>query len=106
MTTSDAEARAHVRGFLPPIMIMLVCLPLLFGLVPRNRWYGVRVREAVASDAAWHAVNRVGGMALIGACLIWLAAASYAPREYVKPIGVVAIVLTIALLVVTQGWTL
>jgi uncharacterized membrane protein len=102
----DAEARARIRLFFPPITILLVCLPLLFNLIPRNRWYGVRVREAMASDAAWYAVNRLGGMALIAACLIWLAAAAYAPRQYVKPIGVGAILLTLAILVVTQRWTL
>ena len=106
MTTADAEARARIRLFFPPITIILVCLPLLFDLIPRNRWYGVRVREAMASEAAWYAVNRLGGMALMSACLIWLAAAIYAPRQYVKPIGVGAVLLTLAILVVTQGWTL
>jgi hypothetical protein len=102
MTTSDAEAKARIRLFLPPITIILVCLPLLFDLIPRNRWYGVRLREAMGSDAAWYAANRLGGMTLIGACLIWLAAATYAPRQYVKPIGIAAMLLTLVFL----RWTL
>jgi len=106
MTTDEAVERARIRSFLPPLTIILVCVPLLFDLIPRNPWYGVRVREALASDPAWYAANRLGGVAIIGACAIWLAAAVYAPRRYVKPIGVVAVLLTLALLVVTQGWTL
>jgi hypothetical protein len=106
MTTADEEARERIRLFFPPITIMLVCLPLLFGLIPRNRWYGVRVREAMTSDAAWYAVNRTGALALIGACLVWVAAATYAPRKYVKAIGVAAVLLTLLMLAATQRWTL
>jgi formate hydrogenlyase subunit 3/multisubunit Na+/H+ antiporter MnhD subunit len=100
-----AETRARIRLFFPPLTIILVCLPLVFDLIPRNRWYGVRVREAMASDRAWYAANRIGGVALIGACLIWLVAAVYAPR-YVKPIGVLAVLFTFLLLAATRGWTL
>ena len=106
MTTDEAEARARIRLFLPPITMILVCIPLVFDLIPRNGWYGIRVREAMASDAAWYAANRVGSIALIGAELIWLGVAVYAPRKYVKPIGVVVMLLTLAILFVTQGWTL
>jgi hypothetical protein len=106
MTISETEARARIRTFFPPITIILVCIPLLFDLIPRNRWYGVRVREAMASDAAWYPANRLGGIALIGASLIWLVAAAYAPPRYVKAIGVIAILLTLAMLIVTEGWTL
>jgi hypothetical protein len=104
--STDAEARAQIRLFFPPITIILVCLPLLFDLIPRNRWYGIRVREAMASDAAWYAVNRLGAVAMIGASLIWLAAGAYAPRRYMNPIGVGAILLTLTILVVTERWTL
>jgi hypothetical protein len=103
---SEADRRARIRLFFPPITIILICLPLVFEVIPRNRWYGVRVREAMGSDAAWYAINRLGGLALIGAALAWLCAAAYAPPRYVQPIGIAAIVLTLAILVVTQGWTL
>jgi len=89
-----------------PLMIIFVSVPLVLGLIPRNGFYGIRVREAFASDASWYAINRTGSLALIGACAVWMAAAAYAPRRFVKPIGVAAIVLTLAALVVTQGWTL
>jgi len=106
MNAADAEARAQIRQFMPPLMIIFVSLPLVFGLIPRNGFYGIRVREAFASDASWYAINRLGSIALVGACLVWMAAAAYAPRRFVKLIGIAAILLTLAVLVVTQGWTL
>ena len=106
MNTADAEARAHIRQFMPPLMIIFVSVPLVLGLIPRNGFYGIRVREAFASDASWYAINRLGSIALIGASVVWMVAAAYAPRRFVKLIGIAAIVLTLAVLLVTQGWTL
>jgi hypothetical protein len=106
MNTADAEARAQIRQFMPPLMIMFVSIPLMLGWIPRNGFYGIRVREAFASDASWYAINRLGSIALVGASLVWLAAAAYAPRPFVKPIGITAMLLAFAALVLSQGWTL
>lgn len=106
MTDADAAARARIRQFLPPLTIIVVCVPLVFGMIPPNGLYGIRVREAFASDASWYAINRLGGLALIGGCFAWLAAAYYAPRRFAQPIGIAALVLSLVVLVLTQGWTL
>ncbi len=106
MNTADLEARSRIRQFMPPLTIIVVSLPLVLGWIPRNGMYGIRVREAFASDASWYAINRLGSIALIAGSVLWMVAAAYAPRRFVKLIGVAAIVLTVALLVVTQGWTL
>jgi hypothetical protein len=106
MNTADPEARAQVRQFMAPLTIILVSIPLVLGLIPRNGFYGIRVREEFASDASWYAVNRLGSIGIVGACLIWMAAAAYAPRPLVKPIGIGAVLLTLAVLILTQGWTL
>src|SRR5688500_8164687 len=98
MTTEDAEARARIRSFLPPITMILLSIPMLFNLLPRNWMYGVRTRETMASDAAWVAGNRLGAIALIGASVIWILAAAYLPRPYVKPVGLAAVLLAFALL--------
>lgn len=90
MTT---EARPRVRLFFPPVTIILVCIPLILGMIPRNGIYGVRTRAAMASDAAWYAVNRSGGIVLIGASAVWLVAAAYAPPRYVPVIGIAAVLL-------------
>jgi len=38
-----------------------LALPLVRGRVSMNRWYGIRVRAAFASPAAWFDINRYGG---------------------------------------------
>jgi uncharacterized membrane protein len=104
--TTDQEARARIRGFFAPITIILICIPLVLNLIPRNGLYGVRTRETMASDAAWYAGNRIGGIALIAASAIWLVAARYAPRRYVAAIGVATVLVAVALLFVVQRWSL
>ena len=90
---------------MPPLMIILVCIPTVFGLIPMNGVYGFRVREAFASDASWYAINRIGGMSTIVACAVWLAAVYASPR-YGKAIGIAAVILTFVALVVAEGWTI
>jgi cadmium resistance protein CadD (predicted permease) len=106
MTTDDAEARARIRSFLAPITLIVVSIPMLLNLVPRNWMYGVRTRETMASDAAWEAGNRLGALAIIRASVVWLLAATYLPRPYVKPVGIAALLLAVALLFMTQGWSI
>jgi hypothetical protein len=104
LATSESHARARIRAFFYPLTIILICIPLVFELIPRNPWYGVR--DAFASDVNWYAINRLGGVGVIAACVVWLWAAVYAPPRYVKAIGVTAILLALAILTITQGWTL
>ena len=106
MMTDDAEARARIRSFLPPITLLLLSIPMFLNLLPRNWMYGVRTRETMASDAAWEAGNQLGAIAMIGASVIWLLAAAYLPRPYVKPVGIAAVLLAVALLFITQGWSI
>ena len=44
-----------------PVVIILLALPLIFGMVPRNRWYGFRSSKARHSDEMWYRANRLGG---------------------------------------------
>jgi uncharacterized membrane protein len=106
MMTDDSEARARIRSFFPPITMILLSIPMLFDLLPRNWIYGVRTRETMASDVAWVAGNRLGGIALIVASMIWILAAIYLPRAYVKPVGIAAVVIAFAVLFITQGWSI
>lgn len=38
-----------------------LALPLALGRISRNRLYGFRIRESLASDDAWTAINRFAG---------------------------------------------
>ena len=46
-------------------LLTISSLPLCFKLVPKNRFYGVRVPKAFVSDANWYAINCFGGVALL-----------------------------------------
>jgi uncharacterized membrane protein len=59
---------------IPSLLIVVLSVPLAFGLVPPNRFYGVRTAATLADPAAWYAVNRTGGMALILAGVAYLGA--------------------------------
>ena len=61
------------------LILVLVAIPLIRRKVAMNRWYGVRIRKAFASEANWYAINEVGGrwlagagglVALAGACVV------------------------------------
>jgi hypothetical protein len=60
----------------------------------------------MASQAAWEHGNRLGGLAILAASSIWILAAVYLPRQYVKPVGIGAVLLAMALLFISQGWSI
>ena len=105
LAASDAEARARIRMFLEPATLMLIALVMIANVVPRNWMFGVRTRETTASDAAWVAGNRVGGLVLLAVCSIWILAGIYLPRRYVRPVGMILLLIAVAVLFVSQGWS-
>jgi len=70
-----------LSDLLTGLLFVLLALPLILRRVAPNRWYGVRIPKAFASEANWYAINEVGGrwmagaggvLALAGACvLLW-----------------------------------
>lgn len=70
-----------LSDLLTGLLLVLISLPLILRKVAMNRWYGVRIPKAFASEANWYAINAVGGrwmamaggiLALAGACvLLW-----------------------------------
>jgi hypothetical protein len=104
--TLDVETPARMQQAVAPVLLILVSVPTLLGWIPMNGFYGIRVRQAFASDASWYAINRLGSLAMIGASFIWIAAAVYAPIRLVKWIGLATIVLAVLGLARTEGWTL
>ena len=61
------------------LLFMGLGLPLAYGKIPPNRWYGYRVsRYQFEDDELWYAINRKGGLHFVFAgigCLV-LAAVS------------------------------
>jgi uncharacterized membrane protein len=71
-----------------PILIIVVSVPLIFQLIPRNRIYGFRVPRTLASDAVWYAANKMAGILFALAGVIWLVVAIFLPEEPIYAIGV------------------
>jgi hypothetical protein len=69
----------HEPFFVPSSIILLLALPLALGLIPPNRFYGVRTPRTLADPQCWDAVNRFASWALLGASLFYLVLAELWP---------------------------
>jgi hypothetical protein len=49
----------------PAAALFILAVPLVLGLIPRNRFYGVRTALTFADDHVWYRVNRVAGVAVM-----------------------------------------
>ncbi len=68
--------------FIPSIAFLIISIPLVFGLIPRNRWYGIRTSRTLSDDDVWFAANRFGGLLFILSSLVYLCTAVFIP--YIK----------------------
>jgi uncharacterized membrane protein len=66
---------------IPAVLILLFSIPLVIGIVPRNRFYGIRTRKTLFDDAIWYRTNRFGGWALIIASILYLGLAWIMPYD-------------------------
>ena len=65
--------------FVPASIILVLALPLILGLIPPNRLYGVRTVETLADKQRWYQANRYGGWALLVSSLLYLGVAARFP---------------------------
>jgi uncharacterized membrane protein len=70
---------------IPALLILIFSVPLVIGVVPRNRFYGIRTRTTLSDDAIWYPANRFGGWALTAACLVYLLMSALAPYDKSRP---------------------
>ncbi len=54
------------------LLITCVCMPMIYGKLPMNIWYGMRTRHTFQSHESWMHLNEIGGMlfSLLGFPLI------------------------------------
>ncbi len=57
---------------IPSILVIVLSVPLCLKLIPRNRFYGVRMRKTLASDENWYPINQRAGYLMILASLVYL----------------------------------
>src|SRR4051812_12857184 len=79
-----------VPTLIAPVVIIVVAIPLIAGLIGRNSLYGFRTPRTMSSDDVWYPANRVGGVLMLIAGIVWLVAGRAAPMSAVFT-GVVSI---------------
>jgi uncharacterized membrane protein len=63
-----------------PLLIVVLCIPLILQKIPRNRLYGFRTCYTLSSDVVWYRANKICGVALTIAGCAWLLTGVILPR--------------------------
>ncbi len=64
---------------IPAVIFLLLSIPLILGLVPPNRGYGIRTPKTLSEPRFWYSANRFGGWTLLVSSLIYLALTLVSP---------------------------
>ncbi len=63
----------HNHPFLiPSIIFFILSIPLILGLVPPNRGYGIRTVKTMSEPRLWYSANKFSGWALLVSSGIYL----------------------------------
>jgi uncharacterized membrane protein len=57
---------------IPSVIFFLLSIPLILGLVPPNRGYGIRTVKTMSEPRLWYSANRFGGWTLLVSSGIYL----------------------------------
>lgn len=64
---------------IPSVIFIVISIPLILGLVPPNRGYGIRTPKTMSEPRLWYSANRFGGWALLISAGIYLALTLVSP---------------------------
>jgi uncharacterized membrane protein len=64
---------------IPSAICFILAIPLVLGLVPRNRYYGVRTFRTLSDDKTWYRTNRLAGVAVMLANTMYGVVATVVP---------------------------
>lgn len=96
--------------FVPALLIGLLAIPLVFALIPRNRFYGIRTSKTLSDDRVWYGANRCGGWLLLVSSLIYLCFAAAwpmnGPRDPRFTLWLVHLGMFVVPLLVSVLWTM
>ena len=67
------------------LIFLVVSVPLIAGVIPRNRFYGVRTRDTLTDAGLWRAGNRFGATAVLLSSLAYLFVALGLPYQRSAP---------------------
>lgn len=64
---------------IPTLAFIVLAIPLIFKLVPRKGFYGVRTPGTTSNDEIWYRANSVGGQMVVISSVLYLIVAVLAP---------------------------
>jgi uncharacterized membrane protein len=70
---------------IPALLLFVVAVPLVLGLIPRNRLYGFRTAKTLSDDGIWYRVNRLAGFAVMIASAVYGVVAVVWPYDRAAP---------------------
>ncbi|MBT2135586.1 SdpI family protein [Croceibacterium sp. LX-88] len=101
-------AGAYWALVLVPLMFAAISLPMVFGWVGPNAYYGARTAASQASEAEWYRINQLSGIVGVVAGVIGAAVNALIVRSGLsvmhKQVACVAVIVVVA--VVMAGATL
>ncbi|MFZ2634525.1 MAG: SdpI family protein [Desulfosalsimonadaceae bacterium] len=65
----------------PALLLFVLAVPLLLGLIPRNRFYGVRTLKTLSDDDVWYRVNRLAAAVVMAASCVYGMVAILVPYD-------------------------
>jgi uncharacterized membrane protein len=71
----------------PALLLFFVAVPLVLGVIPRNRFYGVRTARTLSDDGVWYPANRLAGAVIMAASGVYGALAAIVPYDRLAPDG-------------------
>ena len=66
---------------IPITLLFIAAVPLLVGLIPRNRFYGIRTMKTLSDDRVWYPVNRLAALTVMIASGIYGLVAAVRPYD-------------------------
>jgi uncharacterized membrane protein len=89
-----------------PILAMLFSLPLIFGWVGPNAFYGFRNQRSRRDRATWYRANRIAGISILIAMISCVALEFAVPALRNTRAGhLTSVLIQISALIVANAWT-
>jgi len=89
-----------------PILAALYAVPLMFGWVGPNAWYGFRNQRTRANRSLWYRANRIAGVSILIAMAVCVALEFAIPALRNTQAGhLTSVLIQISGLIIANAWT-
>ena len=60
----------HLIGYVGPLLVLVLSIPMILGKVPPNSVYGFRTPTTLSSSEIWYPANRAAGWFMLAATVL------------------------------------